>query len=93
MIEGRPTSSLVFVPSQCVLSSESGRDGALLKGVVDGVWGSEVLLQDNVHASHHLGEEEVVAEAVCGAFGLLIPSLGSRQTVALWWRTGGGGGP
>lgn len=83
----------IRLPSQCVFATEPRTDGTLLEGVVDGVWWAEELFEDNVHSSHHLGEQEVVSNLVHGAFGLFIPSLGGSQTVALWWRACGGCGP
>lgn len=40
----------VGIPSQRVLTAESGRQGTLFKGVHDGVWLAEELLQNNPHS-------------------------------------------
>lgn len=53
---------------------------------------SEELLENDVHAAHHLGEQEVVAEFVGGALLLLVPSYRSGHTEALRRSTSAGSG-
>lgn len=72
----------LYAPSQGMLATEAGRDWALFKGIEDGVWWPEELLEHNIHAPHHLGKQEVVANLVKGALGVLVPSLGLGKTVA-----------
>lgn len=50
------------------------------------------LLQHDVHAPHHLGEQEVVARAVPDVVLLLVPALRFGETEVGWWRAFGGGG-
>lgn len=52
---------------------------------------SEELLQHDVHPSHHLGEEEVVARLIQHALFALIPSFGRRYTKARGRGALGGG--
>ena len=52
---------------------------------------SEVLFEHNIHASGHLGEQEVVACFVQRALLALIPSLFLRKSEALRGRASGCG--
>lgn len=86
-----------------MLTTETGGDRTLLKGVEDSVaagggqnqlmllvsWvagevkdlrRAEVLLQHDVHATDHLGEEEVLGGLVNGGLRALIPALRRGQT-------------
>lgn len=52
----------------------------------------EELLKHDIHAPHHLGEQEVVTSAIPGARFALVPALGLRQAEVLWWWSLGRGG-
>lgn len=80
------------LPSQSMLASEPRGNGTLFKGIVNSVRRAEVLLQYDVHAAHHLGEQEVAAQTVTERLGLLVPALGRLQTIVFRRWAGGGSG-
>ena len=61
------------ISPQRMFSPESGRNGTLLEGIVDGVRSTEVLLEQHVHSPGHLGHEEELAQSVEGALPIPVP--------------------
>lgn len=63
---------------------------ARLAGVGKDLRWAEVLLQHDVHATHHLSQQEVLGGLVQGRLIALVPALGSGQTEGRRVGTGWG---
>jgi len=72
-----------------VFASEARGKRALFEGVHDCVGRTEELLEDDVHASYHFGEEHCLASYVEHVDGFLASREGLDGMVRRWGRASG----
>lgn len=69
----------------CVAIAESVYDlDRNVREDIDVRW-SEVLLEHDIHAAHHFGQEEVIAGLVGGTLALVEPLWLGQSEALCWW--------